>query len=243
MKLLMTALMTGMLALVAHGAAFSGTVKQTMNSGGYTYALIATSGGDVWVAGPETKVTKGQKISTGEGMLMSGFKAKSLNRTFEQIYFVNSIGGGGKAAGGASAGPHAGGAMANPHAGMPLAGQKAPTPSAAKPKAGSIKKATHTVADLFFQPRLLKGKSVEVRGMVTKYNEGIMGSNWIHLMDGSGTPGKDDLVITTKQSCKVGDRVVVKGMVGVDRDFGSGYFFPVLVENATVKVEAKGKGN
>jgi hypothetical protein len=241
MKLLTTALLTGMLAAAAFGAAFSGTVKQTMNSGGYTYALIATGSGDVWVAGPETKVTKGQKISTGEGMLMSGFKAKSLNRTFDQIYFVNSIGGGGKSAD-AGAGSHGGGSMANPHAGMPLAGSTAPAPAAAKPKAGTIKKATHTVADLFFQPRLLKGKTVEVRGLVTKYNEGIMGSNWIHLMDGSGTPGKDDLVITTKQSCKVGDKVVVKGTVGVDRDLGSGYFFPVLVENATVKVEPKGKG-
>lgn len=241
MKLLMTALLSGMLAAAAFGAAFSGTVKQTMNSGGYTYALIATGSGEVWVAGPETKVSKGQKISTGEGMLMSGFKAKSLNRTFDQIYFVNSIGGGASA--GAAVSPHGGGgAMANPHAGMPLAGQKAPAPAAAKPKAGSIKKATHTVADLFFQPRMLKGKTVEIRGLVTKYNEGIMGSNWIHLQDGSGTPGKDDLVITTKQACNVGDKVVVKGMVGVDRDFGSGYFFPVLVENATVKVETKGKG-
>ena len=110
-----------------------------------------------------------------------------------------------------------------------------------KPKQGSIKKATHTVADLFFQPKLLAGKSVEVRGVVTKYNEGIMGSNWIHLQDGTGQAGKDDLVVTTQQKAKPGDLITAKGQLAVDRDLGSGYFFPVLLENATLKVEASGK--
>jgi len=209
--------------------------------------LLATGSGEVWLAGPQTRIKVGQQLQTGDGMLMQGFQSKSLNRTFEQIYFVNSLGAAGAGGAGSGAGmgnPHggSGGAMANPHAGMPLAGQMPPKPSLDKPKAGSIKKAGHTVAELYFQPRLLSGKQVSVRGVVTKYNEGIMGSNWIHLMDGSGQPGKDDLVVTTSQSCKVGDRVVATGKLATDRDLGSGYFFPVLLENATIKVEAAGKG-
>lgn len=237
MRILTTALCVLALALAASAAGYTGTVKQTMNSGGYTYVLLSTSSGDVWLAGPETKVKVGQKISSGEGMLMQGFNSKTLKRTFDKIYFVNALGG-------AAAGGAAGGApgMANPHAGMPLSGQTAPSVSVGKPKAGSVKKATHTVGELFFQPKLLAGKTVEVRGVVTKYNEGIMGSNWIHLMDGSGQPGKDDLVVTTSQKVKAGDRIVAKGKVAVDRDLGSGYFFPVLLESATVRVEASGKG-
>lgn len=234
------------LALQAGAAGFSGTVKQTMDGGGYTYVQLTTAQGDIWLAGPQTAVKKGQKLSTGEGMLMSGFQSKALNRTFDKIYFVNSLGaasGSAGAAGGGMANPHGGGSggAANPHAGMPLAGQKAPGAKVDKPKAGSIKKATHTVADLFFQPKLLAGKTVEVRGVVTKYNEGIMGSNWIHLQDGTGQAGKDDLVVTTQQTVKPGDRITAKGKIGVDRDLGSGYFFPVLLENATVKVEGSGK--
>ena len=246
MRILTTALCVLALALAASAAGYTGTVKQTMNSGGYTYVLLSTSSGDVWLAGPESKVKVGQKISSGEGMLMQGFNSKTLKRTFDKIYFVNSLGG--PAAAGSSAGgtagmanPHAGGA-GNPHAGMPLSGQTAPPVNVDKPKAGSVKKATHTVGELFFQPKLLAGKTVEVRGVVTKYNEGIMGSNWIHLMDGSGQPGKDDLVVTTSQKVKAGDRIVAKGKVAVDRDLGSGYFFPVLLESATVRVEASGKG-
>lgn len=235
------------LALQAGAAGFSGTVKQTMDGGGYTYVQLTTTQGDVWLAGPQTAVKKGQKLSTGDGMLMSGFQSKALNRTFDKIYFVNSLGAGSGsgsagAMGGGMANPHGGGAGSNPHAGMPLAGQKAPGAKVDKPKAGSVKKATHTVADLFFQPKLLAGKTVEVRGVVTKYNEGIMGSNWIHLQDGTGQAGKDDLVVTTQQTAKPGDRITAKGTLAVDRDLGSGYFFPVLLENATVKVEGSGKG-
>ncbi|MDP2360914.1 MAG: DNA-binding protein [bacterium] len=244
MKILTMALALALLAAGADAAGFSGTVKQTMNSGGYTYVLLDTGQGEIWLAGPEAKVSKGQKLSTGDGMAMHGFQAKSLNRTFDEIWFVNSLsaGAGSGAAGGAAmANPH-GSPMGNPHAGMPLASQGAPKPGAAKPKAGSVKKAGHTVSELYFQPRLLAGKTVEVRGVVTKYNEGIMGSNWIHLMDGTGEPGRDDLVITTSQTCQVGDRIVAKGKLAVDRDLGSGYFFPVLVEGAALTVEAAGKG-
>jgi hypothetical protein len=242
MKNLATILIVLALALAARAESFTGTVKQTMDSGGYTYVLLKTAQGDVWVAGPESKTKVGQTLSTGEGMLMQGFNSKTLKRTFDKIYFVNSLGAAKGSAGAASGtgmtgNPHASGGMANPHAGMPLVGGTAPAASAPKPKAGSVKKATHTVSELFFQPKLLVGKTVEVRGVVTKVNEGIMGSNWIHLMDGTGQPGKDDLVITTSQTAKLGDRILAKGKVAVDRDLGSGYFFPVLLDQATLKVE------
>jgi len=113
------------LALQAGAAGFSGTVKQTMDGGGYTYVQLTTAQGDVWLAGPQAAIKKGQKLSTGDGMLMNGFQSKALGRTFDKIYFVNSLGatsGGGSAAG-SMGNPHAGGAGSNPHAGMPLAGQ------------------------------------------------------------------------------------------------------------------------
>jgi hypothetical protein len=90
-----------------------------------------------------------------------------------------------------------------------------------------------TVAEIFAQKASLKEKPVTIRGKVVKVNDAIMGKNWIHLRDGSGTAGKDnDLTITTQDQTKVGEVVVVKGTVRVDKDFGAGYAYPVIVEDA-----------
>jgi hypothetical protein len=93
-----------------------------------------------------------------------------------------------------------------------------------------------TVAEVWAQHDALKGKAVTVRGKVVKYNSGIMGKNWLHIRDGSGSAeGKDnDLTVTTGDAAAKGDVVVVKGVVAVDRDFGAGYTYPVIVEDAKV---------
>jgi hypothetical protein len=70
-----------------------------------------------------------------------------------------------------------------------------------------------------------------------KYNGGIMGKNWLHIRDGSGQEGNNDLTVTTDAPAKVGDTVLVKGKVSTDRDFGGGYKYPVIVEDAKVTVE------
>ena len=76
-------------------------------------------------------------------------------------------------------------------------------------------------------------------GKVVKANSSIMGRNWIHIRDGSGAREKkdDDLTVTTQDGAAVGDIVVVKGVVHVDRDFGAGYSYPVVVEDAKVTRE------
>ena len=103
------------------------------------------------------------------------------------------------------------------------------------PKASG--KDARTVAEVFAQRAVLRGKAVTVRGKVVKYNPGIMGKNWIHLRDGSGSAGNstDDLTVTTGDRTKVGDVVVVKGVVHTDRDLGSGYKYSVLIEEATLQ--------
>ena len=75
-----------------------------------------------------------------------------------------------------------------------------------------------------------------MRGQVVKSNGGIMGKNWLHVQDGSGTQdaANFDLTVTTGDEAKVGDVVVVHGTVQVDKDFGAGYSYPVLVEDAKV---------
>ncbi|MEI8164619.1 MAG: nucleotide-binding protein, partial [Betaproteobacteria bacterium] len=94
-----------------------------------------------------------------------------------------------------------------------------------------------TVAEVVSKNAELKDKTVQVRGKVVKFTEAVMGKNWIHLRDGSGSAADktDDLLVTTKDQAKVGDVVLVKGMVRTDKDFGSGYSYKVLVEDASLQ--------
>jgi hypothetical protein len=95
-----------------------------------------------------------------------------------------------------------------------------------------------TVADVFAEKDALAGKPVAVRGKVVKVNSGIMGKTWIHVRDGSGAEGTSDLTVTTTTAQpNVGDTVLVTGPVSRNKDFGMGYQYDVIVEDAQVTVE------
>ena len=76
-----------------------------------------------------------------------------------------------------------------------------------------------------------------IRGKVVKYNAEIMGRNWLHIQDGTGAIGGNDLLITSSDKAKVGDTVLIVGTVAINKDFGAGYKYRVLVEDAKVTVE------
>src|SRR6185295_16120044 len=94
-----------------------------------------------------------------------------------------------------------------------------------------------TVAEIMTQGARLKDKPVLVRGKVVRYNPGIMGRNWIHLRDGSGSAadGTNDVLVTSLNEVKVGEIVTMHGIVRTDRDFGAGYSYKVLVEEAALQ--------
>lgn len=94
-----------------------------------------------------------------------------------------------------------------------------------------------TVAALYQEKAALAGQQVRVQGKVVKVNNGIMGRNWLHVQDGTGQEKSNDLTVTTQQTAKVGDQVSVTGKVAVNRDFGSGYAYSLLLEDASVNVK------
>lgn len=95
-----------------------------------------------------------------------------------------------------------------------------------------------TVAEVFAEKDQLGGQAVTVRGKVVKTNANIMGKNWLHVRDGSGAEGTNDLTVTTAAHLPgVGDTVLVTGQVSLNKDFGMGYAYDVIVEDAEVKVE------
>lgn len=221
LAVLATLAFTG-LAHSDEGFATNAEVLETMNGGGYTYVQVKTDTGVIWAAGPEAAVKVGDRVNLGDGMLMSDFHSETLDRTFEEIYFVGGI----KVVGGGSSAP----AMASAHGG-------GDAPAAVE--IGKVTKADggSTIAELFAGKSGLAGKQVLVRGRVVKYTADIMGRNWLHIQDGSGEAGTNDLTITTNGTAKIGDLVLVKGTAAVDKDFGAGYSYELIVEEATVTVE------
>ena len=207
-------------AAPAAGEGLTGKVLERIEASPYCYLRLKTAKGEVWAAVPEAKVEKGSEVTVVAPMLMTNFESKTLKRTFAEVYF------------GTLASPGGAAAPANPHGGA------APAASVA---VGKVEKATgadaRTVAEVWAQKGALKGKTVSVRGKVVKYNAGIMGKNWIHLQDGSGDAkaGTNDLAVTTDGAAAKGDTITVTGVVRTDKDFGSGYAYPVLVEDAKVK--------
>lgn len=93
---------------------------------------------------------------------------------------------------------------------------------------------TKTVESLNQNKATLAGQTVTAQGKVVKVNNGIMGRNFVHVQDGTGDASNNNLIVTSKQTAAVGDQVSVSGVVAVNRDFGSGYSYPLLIEEATI---------
>jgi len=95
-----------------------------------------------------------------------------------------------------------------------------------------------TIAELFAEKDALAGTNVTVRGKVVKTNAMIMDRNWLHMRDGSGAEGTNDLTVTTSAELPpIGNTIVVTGKLALDKEFGMGYQYPVIIEDAEVTVE------
>ena len=220
-----------------------GKVTQTMNSGGYTYAELDTGSGKKWAAVKETELAVGQEVTIEGAALMKGFKSKTLDRTFDEIYFGALKGAAGAPTEGAMG---QAGKMPKGHGNM-VHGQGDQAKGAAsgtkkQPQmdvGDALEKAPgpggRTVAEIFAQGAPLTHKTVVLRGKVVKINRGIMGRNWVHFQDGSGSveTGDHDLTVTTKEDAKLGEVLLVKGIIRTNKDFGAGYVYAVIMEDAT----------
>jgi hypothetical protein len=226
----------------AAAGAIKGKVVERLDAPPYSYLKLQTEKGEAWAAVPKTDVANGAEITVVGAMPMAGFESKTLNRKFEVVYFGTLAGAGGEAAAAPAGMPPGAGAMGGDMPPNPAGVAAQHAAAAAGPAdVGDVKvpKASgadaRTVAEIYAQKTALKEKPVTVRGKVVKFNEGIMNRNWIHLRDGSGTAGKDnDITVTTGDKAAVGDVVIVKGTLRVDKDFGAGYAYPVIVEDAKV---------
>jgi len=205
----------------------TGRVVETMDAGGYTYLLVDDGTQKSWVACSRTRTKPGDKVRVSGYFPMKGFRSDSLKRTFDTILFASKV--------------QVGEAKASDDIALPKghpvisASKQAPT----KVEKGSIKKVRggFTVEELLTDTNLPEHKTIKVRGVVVKFSGNILGRNWIHIQDGTGEKGTDDLTVTSKETVKLGESVVITGKIRYKQEFGANYSYPVLIEEASISRE------
>ena len=210
----------------------TGKVIETMDAAGYTYVQVDTGTETFWAAAPQFAVKVDDDVVIPEGMPMPDYHSKTLDRKFDMVYFVPAV-----LVGGAQ---NLSGEMPADHPPMTSGqtGGKTVVETTDVDLSGiTAAEGGQTVADIYAKKAELSGKSVKVRGKVVKFSPEIMGKNWIHLQDGTGASGTNDLTITTSAMAMKGDTIVVSGVLVIDKDFGYGYAYDVIVEDAEVTIE------
>jgi hypothetical protein len=208
-----------------------GTVLETMDSGSYTYVFIETENDKRWMATPQTAVKVGDKVQAFQGLPMADFESKSLNRTFDVVYFLGALE---NLSTPAMSEGQTGSELPAGHPGVDSAGE-APTTFT---KVAELQPGQN-IAYVYANKDALADQQISLRGKVVKYNANILGWNFIHIQDGSGNvaDGSNDLTVTSKAATAVGETVVITGTIILNKDFGYGYSFPVMMEGAEIKTE------
>lgn len=197
-------------------------VAEVIQTSNYTYLDVEENGKRYWMAIAKNNVAPGQLMYYNSGLPMSNFESKELDRIFEQILFVQVV----------SDNPNPESTLAPMERAMvnKSAGEKKQVEIA--PVTGGL-----TLEQVYDQREQLAGKEIVVKGIVTKYNPAILNRNWLHIQDGTEKGKNYDLTITTNDETKVGEIVVFKGTLNLNVDFGSGYAYDLILENATLQKE------
>ena len=200
--------------------AHSGVVEEVLQVSQYTYLRIKEGGQELWIAGNRIDVQTGATVYYEGAMEMKNFESKTLNRKFDSLLFVQTL--------------------STQPIGMPVSPQGSGNMTATPQKPTIEKvdvsvapaKGGVTISKLYANPSSFDGKTVLVTGKVTKVNNGIMKKNWVHIQDGTSSGSDYDLTITTNDIVQVGDVVTFQGKVGLNRDFGYGYSYKLMLEEA-----------
>lgn len=193
-------------------------VKEAIHANSYTYLRVVEGEQEYWIATAKQPIEAGQVVSYAKGLEMKDFESKELGRTFESIWFVGEMRGKSSAA-------------------SSMSQSKKPVAPVADISVEKVDGGV-SIQELYSDMKDLEGKVVLVKGQVTKFNSGIMGRNWVHLQDGTTQGDYFDVTITTKASVEVGDVVVFSGQVTLNKDFGAGYKYDLIIEEAEVSAES-----
>ena len=197
------------------GDVFEGVVVDTLDGGGYTYLQIEDAKKKYWIAVEGLKIDKGTEVRFTEELRAKNFESKSLNRVFDEIVFASNL---------------------QYRTSVPESANIALVTELVKVSPYQ-QKDTISVAQAWKERVKLNGKNISIRGKVVKVSKNIMEKNWIHIQDGTGEGAEVGRIVFTSKddTINVGDVVTAQGVVSADKNFGSGYVYKIIVENASFK--------
>jgi starvation-inducible outer membrane lipoprotein len=184
--------------------------NEILNTDRYTYLYVTEGNRKFWLATSKMDAKKGRSYMYSGGLLKVNFESLEFKRNFDTIYLVSQV---------IDASMHTANNPLPQDIDAEQITNKTPLPEIK----GAVK-----IADLLKNKAKYKDKIITVTGAVTKVNNGIMGRNWVHIRDKSGK----DLTITTNSVVNVSDAVAFKGKITLEKDFGAGYKYDVIMEEA-----------
>jgi len=192
-------------------------VAEVIQTSQYTYLKVTDNGAENWIAVTRQEAAVGETYYYEEALEMKNFKSKELDRTFETIYFVQGL-------------SKEQFAVAT----EPQMGAKAVQPTLTLKEGISVSPAEGgvSIANLYASRNDYSGKKIKMKGQVVKINEEVMGKNWIHIQDGTKDGENFDLTITTLDKVMMDQIVTFEGTITLKKDFGYGYFYEVIMEDA-----------
>ena len=199
-----------------------GKVTEILEVKGYTYAEVDTGEKKVWAAGPTAPLKIGEMVAFTTQMPMNNFHSKSLGRDFSKIYFIDRFITEKETPASEPA------EITSPHDEIKQEQTSQPDEGINKVEGGN------TIAEIYSQKDDLEGKTVRIRGQVTKFTPEIRGKNWLHIKDSSTL---DDLTVTSDSTVAINDIVIIEGKLELDKDFGYGYFYAVILEDVKITKE------
>lgn len=201
-------------------------IKEVLPASRYVYLNVAESGKNFWIATRKDDIKVGATYFYKGGLLKTNFESKEFNKVFDTIYLVANLVA-------QNHGNNSGSLTADfteKSNSTASTSEKKNIPTHTEelvPHKGSIK-----IADLVANPSIYNGKTVQITGKCVKVNPNIMNRNWIHLQDGS--KNDYDLVVTSSTFVPEGKTVTMKAEVSLDRDFGAGYRYDLILENGII---------
>lgn len=199
---------------------YYGTILNIENAMSYQYLKVNENGKELWVAITASSVNVGDKIGYDKMTIMKNFKSKTLNKTFKEVIFASDI--------------HLAKNDEN------TSTMRTPKKIIKTKKQDFVKKEFYTVEELFMWKKELKEQTISIKGKISKISKQIMKLDWVHIVDGTGKKSEhnNDLIFTSKDvKYKVGDEVIATGKVIVDKDFGFGYFYKVIIQESEFKAQ------
>lgn len=196
-------------------------VKEVFQGSIYTFLFVNENDQEYWMAANKTEAKTDDIIYYKNALKMVDFKSKELDRVFDEIFFVQNISNSPQLLSSSSKN-----SLHQHENGKNLTVSKiqiSPAPNGM------------TIGELLEKGEVYSNKKVTIRGLVVKVNKNIMDRNWVHLKDGTGFNKENDLTFTTLLEVGVGDTITFEGVVAINKEYGAGYVYPLIIEDAVIK--------